>query len=110
MNPLSDAKLVDIDVIGLITLRAKLSSAVYCNRPVCGCVCLFVCGGTKVYRVVDNRLDDTQLQNDLDVPVSLKTDRTTAQQTAQSAGRTLLDHADDRTATLQTHCVACCMS
>ena len=35
--------------------------------PVCGCVCLFVCGGTKVYRVVDNRLDDTQLQNDLDV-------------------------------------------
>ena len=44
------------------------------------------------------------------VAVSLKTDRTTAQQTAQSAGRPLLDHADDRTATLQTRCVACCMS
>ena len=42
--------------------------------------------------------------------VSLKTDCTTAQQTAQSAGRPLLDHADDRTAMLQTRCVACCMS
>ena len=30
-------------------------------------MCLFVCGGTKVYRVVDNRLDDTQLEIDLDV-------------------------------------------
>jgi len=28
---------------------------------------VFVCDGTKVYRVVDNRLDGTQLQNDLDV-------------------------------------------
>ena len=28
---------------------------------------VFVCGGTKVYRVVDNRLDGTQLQNNLDV-------------------------------------------
>ena len=49
--------------------------------------------------------------NKQSVAVSLKTDRTTAQQTAQSAsGRPLLDHADDRTATLQTRCVACCMS
>ena len=38
----------------------------YCNRS-CLWACLFVCGGTKVYRVVDNRLDGTQLQIDLDV-------------------------------------------
>ena len=33
-------------VASFITLRAKLSGAVYCNRSclwICGCVCLFVC-------------------------------------------------------------------
>ena len=44
LNPLRDAKLVDIDVsVNIITLRAKLSDAVYiCNRSVCGCGCMFV--------------------------------------------------------------------
>ena len=43
LNPLCDAKLVDIDVsVDIITLRAKLSDAVYiCNRS-CLWVCLFV--------------------------------------------------------------------
>jgi len=43
-NPLCDVKLVDIDVsVDIITLCAKLSGAVYCNRS-CLWVCLLVAG------------------------------------------------------------------
>ena len=39
LNPLCDAKHVDIDVsVDIITLRAKVSGAVCCN-----CSCLWVC-------------------------------------------------------------------
>jgi len=49
LNALRDAKLVDIDVsMDIITLHAKLSDAVYCNRS-CLWVCLFVCGGRVVW-------------------------------------------------------------
>jgi len=42
----SEGTAIGIIVRVLITLRAKLSGAVYCNRSclwVCFCVCLFVC-------------------------------------------------------------------
>jgi len=45
LNPLCDAKLVDIDdSVDIITVRSKLSGAVYCNQS-CLWVCLFVVGG-----------------------------------------------------------------
>jgi len=49
LNPLCDAKLVDIDVsVDIITLHTKLSGTVYCNRS-CLWVCLFVAGGQEVW-------------------------------------------------------------
>ena len=49
LNPLCDAKLVDIEVsVDIITLSAKLSGAVYCNRS-CLWVFMFVCDGQAVW-------------------------------------------------------------